>query len=160
MRVTEASLRLEVRALGVAPMALMASRRRSRLAAAACGPSGLPGGVQRRLAPVCGAAPGPGKKARRPQDRRQVRCHGAPGSAASSWLNRPAAHHIAKLQHPQSLPLLRPTHRPPQKGTPCTGQITCYLDRSLDLLPTILWLREQCRSGIIPARFVGSALGY
>jgi hypothetical protein len=28
----------------------------------------------------------------------------------------PAAHHIAKLQHPQSLPLLRPAHRPLQKG--------------------------------------------
>jgi hypothetical protein len=35
----------------------------------------------------------------------------------------PAAHHIAKLQHPESLPLLRPARCPLQKGHRATGQI-------------------------------------
>ena len=48
----------------------------------------------------------------------------------------PAAQHVAKLQHPQALPLLRPTHDSLPKGKSCTGQITCYLDRTDRVLPT------------------------
>ena len=67
---------------------------------------------------------------------------GAPPLQAGSNLQPPSGSSHRKAST-SSVPAVAPSAASsPPKGTPCTGQITCYLDRSLNVLATL-----ACKTG-------------